>query len=75
MASSNQESIILDPFGGTGTTYAVAEALGRKWLGSENNSDYCEIIKARLSDKAHLERIEKGEDEIKSEKLRAKLRG
>jgi len=75
LASSNLDSIIVDPFGGSGTTYAVAEAFNRKWLGSEINDNYCKIIKDRLLDHKHIERISKGEDEIKSQKLRTKLRG
>ena len=31
---------VLDPFGGSGTTGQVAEALGRKWLLIELKSDY-----------------------------------
>lgn len=33
--SSNPGDTVLDPFGGSGTTYAVAERMGRKWLGIE----------------------------------------
>jgi len=75
LASSNPGCLVADPFGGTGTTYAVCEAFGRKWLGSENNLDYCRIIKSRLLDREHISRISEGEDDIKSQKLRAKLRG
>lgn len=74
LASSNPDSVIIDPFGGSGTTYAVAEAFKRKWLGSEINVNYCKIIKDRLNDQKHIERIRKGEDEFKSQKLRNKLR-
>jgi site-specific DNA-methyltransferase (adenine-specific) len=74
LASSNQDSLIVDPFGGSGTTFAVAEAFNRKWLGSELNPEYCEIIKARLSDKEHIERILNGKDEEESVKRRKKIR-
>lgn len=33
--STNEGDIILDPFGGSGTTYMAAELKGRKWIGSE----------------------------------------
>ena len=33
--SSNEGDLILDPFGGSGTTYAVAELLNRNWIGVE----------------------------------------
>ena len=34
-ASSNQNNIIADFFAGSGTTLAVAEKLGRKWIGTD----------------------------------------
>ena len=75
LSSSNQNSIILDPFGGSGTTYAVAEAYKRKWLGTELNPEYCDIIKNRLLDEEHILRIATAKDELDSTKRRKKLRG
>jgi len=75
LSSSNQDSLILDPFGGSGTTYAVAEAYKRKWLGTELEAEYCSIIKTRLSDQNHLEKILSGKDEKESNIRRSKLRG
>ncbi|MCL1894794.1 MAG: site-specific DNA-methyltransferase [Holophagaceae bacterium] len=40
LSSSNEGDIILDPFSGSGTSLVVAEQLGRKWLGCDNNHDY-----------------------------------
>lgn len=40
--------LVLDPFGGSGTTYAVAERLGRHWLGVELGD--CVPIVQRLVD-------------------------
>ena len=74
LGSSNEGDMVVDPFGGSGTTYAVAEAFGRRWAGSENNPVYCQIIQNRLLDEDHIARIRDGEDDKKSEKLRAKLR-
>ena len=34
-ASSNENSIVLDVFGGSGTTAAVAEKLGRRWISTD----------------------------------------
>jgi len=33
--ASNPGDLVLDPFGGSGTTYAVAERMGRRWIGIE----------------------------------------
>jgi site-specific DNA-methyltransferase (adenine-specific) len=75
LSSSNPDSIILDPFGGSGTTYAVAEAYNRQWLGTELNIDFCEIIQERLSDKEHIQRIATAKDEKEATERRRKLRG
>lgn len=75
LSSSNPDSVILDPFGGSGTTYAVAEAFNRKWIGTELKTEYCDIISKRLSDKSHLKRIRSGNDEINAIKRREKLKG
>lgn len=74
LSSSNEDSTILDPFGGSGTTYAVAEAYGRKWIGIEREETYCGIIQERLSDKDHLARIRTAKDAIESNERRQKLR-
>jgi DNA modification methylase len=47
-ASSNEGSIVLDVFGGSGTTAAVAERLGRRWIVIDNNPNAIETIKARI---------------------------
>lgn len=75
LGSSNQGDLVLDPFGGSGTTYAVAEAYGRSWIGAEISEEYCEMIADRLSDKEHLLRIRKAQDEQESKQRRLKLRG
>ena len=33
--ASREGDVVLDPFGGSGTTYVVAEIAGRKWVGME----------------------------------------
>lgn len=75
LASSNQESLVVDPFGGSGTTYAVAEALNRKWLGTEKELEYCAVIKKRLLNKKHIERIARNGEEAEVLERRRKLRG
>ena len=47
-ASSNEGSIVLDVFGGSGTTAAVAERLGRRWIVIDNNPDAIETITKRI---------------------------
>lgn len=47
---SNQNDIIYDCFGGSGTTAKMAELNKRKWIISEISIEYCEIIKQRLKD-------------------------
>ncbi len=46
--SSNPGDLVLDPFGGSGTTLAVAKKLARQWMGIELSRDYVKKIKARL---------------------------
>ena len=41
LASSNADGVILDPFLGSGTTAVVCKKLGRRFVGVEQNSDYC----------------------------------
>ena len=74
LASSNPDSTIVDPFGGSGTTFAVAEAFGRRWLGTELSPDYCQIIMNRLGDQEHIMRIASGKDESEAIRRRKKLR-
>lgn len=48
MFSFPQETV-LDPFMGSGTTAAVAKALGRNSVGYEINNDFIPLIKSRIS--------------------------
>lgn len=75
LSSSNEGDLVIDPFGGTGTTYAVAKAYGRRWMGSELEEEYCQIISGRLSDEEHINRIYSARDMIEADKRREKLRG
>lgn len=45
---SNEEDIVLDIFGGSGTTAKIASKLNRKWIYIEKVRLYCEIAKDRL---------------------------
>ncbi len=45
---SNEDSIILDFFAGSGTSVATAQKLGRKWLGIEMGEHFYKVIIPRL---------------------------
>lgn len=49
-ASSNPGDIILDPFCGCGTAVAVAQKLGRKWIGIDLTYLSIAVMKKRLQD-------------------------
>ena len=47
---SNSGDLVLDIFGGSGTTAAVAEKLGRRWITSDIGKPACMIMRKRLID-------------------------
>lgn len=49
-SSSNLGGIIFDCFGGSGTTAAVAEKLGRRWITSDLGKPACMVMRKRLID-------------------------
>lgn len=49
-ASSNEGDTVLDPFCGCGTTVAVAQRLGRHWIGIDITHLAITLIKSRLKD-------------------------
>lgn len=61
--ASDPGDLILDPFGGSGTTYIAAELTGRRWIGSELD---CSAIIDRFSniegDQEHLAEIQKNKN-------------
>ena len=49
-SSSNEGDVVLDPFCGCGTTVAVAERLGRRWIGIDITHIAIALMKSRLHD-------------------------
>lgn len=48
-ASSNEGDLVLDPFSGVGTTFAVCKNLKRNFIGFELNPDFVAITRERIS--------------------------
>jgi len=67
-ASSNEDSIILDCFIGSGTTAASAQKLGRKWIGCDINKGAIQTTSKRLQNT-----IKEQRKEIETEKSKLPL--
>ena len=48
-STSRPGDVVLDPFAGSGTTGAVAQRLGRRWIMVEREATYCDVIASRVS--------------------------
>jgi site-specific DNA-methyltransferase (adenine-specific) len=48
LVSSDEGQVVVDPFGGSGTTFVVAERFKRYWLGSELSHEYCTMASHRI---------------------------
>ncbi len=59
--SSNESSVVLDCFAGSGGTLKVADQLGRKWIGVDNSTHSLEVIrksfKAKKMECSYLEYV------------------
>ena len=71
-ASSHPQDLVLDPFGGSGTTLCVAKKLGRQWMGFELSEEYAKRIQERLEKTQVGEPIDGPEDPIESAPSTAK---
>jgi DNA modification methylase len=76
-SSSNPGDVVLDPFGGSGTTFTVAKKLGRQWIGFELSADYAAKIRARLKKAAVGDPLDGAADPLRSAPTTAngKIRG
>lgn len=52
--ASNEGDIVLDPFVGGGTTVAVADKLGRKWIGIDQSVQAIKVTEFRLNQQQDL---------------------
>ena len=72
LASSNPDDIIADFFCGCGTTLAVAQSLGRKWIGCDVSPTALKVVKQRLekygATNVEMVNVPKTVEEIKSMK-------
>ena len=49
VSSSREGDLVLDPYCGSGTTVCVAQKLGRRWIGIDNNEAAVRLSRERLS--------------------------
>ena len=65
-ASSHAGDVVLDPFGGSGTTLAVAKKLGRRFFGVELSEQYAARIEERLAGIAAGDPLDGAPEPLKS---------
>ena len=70
--SSDPYDLVLDPFGGSGTTLCVAKKLRRNWMGFELSKDYVKHIRKRLDQTTIGDAIDGPDDPIESAPQTAK---
>ena len=71
-STSKPQEVVLDPFGGSGTTLCVAKKLARQYMGFELSEDYVDYITQRLSRINVGDPIDGPEDPIESAPSTAK---
>jgi site-specific DNA-methyltransferase (adenine-specific) len=65
-STSQPGDLVLDPFGGSGTTLTVAKKLARHWIGFELSEDYVRYIAQRLEKTSVGDPLDGAEDPIES---------
>ena len=72
--ASNEGDLVFDPFGGSGTTYIVAEILKRKWIGVEIGD--VSLIQKRFEDidiqREYIREIQKNKNTLFTSETRKK---
>lgn len=68
-ASSSENDLILDPFGGTGTTAVVAKKLNRKYITIDISEKYYNVIKKRLNENIQEIKNDVNGKKVKQERL------
>ena len=48
--TSSRDSVVLDPYAGSGTTLLAAEELGRQWIGVEIKPSFVDLIEHRMGE-------------------------
>jgi site-specific DNA-methyltransferase (adenine-specific) len=71
-AATEAGDLVVDPFGGSGTTFVACEALGRRWLGCEIDPAYQRIIGARLKQRVNPAKASHAEDRRRRQRARLK---
>ena len=66
-------AVVLDPFGGTGTTALVAHALGRHGISVDMSSDYCRLAQWRTTDPKQLAKAARREYQPPREQTEGQL--
>lgn len=56
-SAPTRPAVVLDPFGGTGTTAMVAKALGRHGVTVDMSADYCRLAEWRTNDRDQLAKV------------------
>ena len=57
-AFAPEGGVVLDPFGGTGTTAGVARTLGRTGISVDLSEDYCNLARWRIFKSGHFSKTE-----------------
>jgi site-specific DNA-methyltransferase (adenine-specific) len=71
-AATPADGLVVDPFGGSGTTYVACEALSRRWLGCETDAAFRRIIAARLKQRVNADGAKTAEARRRRQRARLK---